>query len=116
MLLKHSTCMNTPEQSRPGYSSCLHDLWRWNRQGVPKRRNIKLRSRGTAPKDRIQHSEHDECLKSRINIKNLVNLLVIRCKYLQNARYAQVKIKLFFFLSKLCPVPYTGFLISQYIW
>ena len=27
-------------------SSCSHDLWRWNRQGVPKRRHIKFRRRG----------------------------------------------------------------------
>ena len=77
----------------------------------------KIQKPRNRPKGRIQHSEHSECLKSRISIKNLVNLLVIRCNYLQNARYAQVKIKhkLFGVLSKLCPVSYTGFFISQYI-
>jgi hypothetical protein len=77
----------------------------------------KIQKPRNRPKERIQHSEHDECLKSSIRIKNVVNLLVIRFKYLQNARYAQVKIKckLFGILSRLCPVPYTGFLFSQYI-
>ena len=28
-------------------SSCLHRLWRWNRQSVPKRRNTKFKGRGT---------------------------------------------------------------------
>ena len=32
--------------SHPGYSSCLHRLWRQKRQGVPKRRHMKFRRLG----------------------------------------------------------------------
>ena len=39
-------------------------LWRRNR--VPKRRNIKFKTRGTTEKKEIQHSEHGESLKSRV--------------------------------------------------
>jgi len=77
----------------------------------------KIQKPGNHPKERIQYSEHGESLKSRISVKYVVNLLVIRCKYLQKAQYAQVTIKhkLFAVLNRLCPVPCTGFLISQYI-
>jgi hypothetical protein len=32
------------------YSSCLHHLWRWNWQSVPKHRHIKFRRRGITQK------------------------------------------------------------------
>ena len=32
------------------WCSCLHNLWRWNRQSVPKRLHIKLRRREITPK------------------------------------------------------------------
>jgi hypothetical protein len=37
-------------KSRPSDSSCLHDLWRWNWQSIPKRRHIKFRRRGITRK------------------------------------------------------------------
>jgi hypothetical protein len=40
--------LKIPQQSHPGYSSCLHGLWRWN--SVPKRRHIKFRRRGITQK------------------------------------------------------------------
>ena len=46
---------------------CLNDLWRWNRQSVPKRRYRKIQTPGNRPKERIQHSQHGESLKSRVN-------------------------------------------------
>ena len=60
--------------------------------GCSKTSEHKVQNPKNRAKEGIQHSEHDECLKSKISIKNMANLLVIRCKYLQNARYAQVKI------------------------
>ena len=41
-------------------------LWRWNREDVPKRRNIRFRRRGNHPKESVQHSGHGESLKSRV--------------------------------------------------
>ena len=38
----------------PSYSSCLHHLWRWDWQSVPKRRN-KIQTPGNHPKERILH-------------------------------------------------------------
>ena len=40
-------------------------LWRWNRQGVPKRWHIRFRRPCDYPEESIQHSEHGENLKSR---------------------------------------------------
>jgi hypothetical protein len=39
-----------PQQSHASYSSYLHCLWRWKRQGVPKRRHIIIRCRGITQK------------------------------------------------------------------
>jgi type IV secretory pathway VirB3-like protein len=44
-------------------STCV---WRWNGHSVPKRRLLNTTSRNS-PKDYTQHSEHGECLKSRIH-------------------------------------------------
>ena len=40
-----------PQQSHPGYSFCLHCLYKWNRQGVPKHRHIKFRCWGIIQKN-----------------------------------------------------------------
>jgi hypothetical protein len=37
-------------------SSCLHHLWRWNWQNVPKRRHIKFRRRGITQKKECKSS------------------------------------------------------------
>jgi hypothetical protein len=46
-------------------SSCSHNLWRWKRQSVPKRRHIKFRSRGITQK-KIPLSQHGESMKWRM--------------------------------------------------
>jgi hypothetical protein len=51
-------------QCRPGYSSCLHQLWKWNRQ-CSETSTHKIQKPGNHPKERIQHSEHGESLKWR---------------------------------------------------
>jgi len=48
----------------PCISSCSHELWRWNRQGVPKRRR-KIHTPGNHPKEIIQNSQHGENFKFR---------------------------------------------------
>jgi len=40
-------------------------LWRWNRQSV-EMLPYKIQTPGNYPEESIQHSEHGECLKSRI--------------------------------------------------
>ena len=39
-----------PRVSTPSCSSCSYDLWRWDRQSVPKRRLIKFQRRGITQK------------------------------------------------------------------
>ena len=51
-----------------GGSSCLHHLWRWNRQTVPKSRYIKSRRGRDHPNERTQHSEHGVSSKSKIRV------------------------------------------------
>jgi len=48
-------------------------LWRWNRQGVPKRRRIKFRRWGFTRNKKIQHSKHVGNLKYKIKIWRKVN-------------------------------------------
>jgi len=47
----------------------VHDLWRWNRQSVPKRWH-KIQTPRNHLKEIIQHSEHSEILKSRTLISS----------------------------------------------
>jgi hypothetical protein len=56
-------------------SACeTHDLWRWNRQSVPKRRNMKFRIRGITQKkecnthntENVWKQEQDKCYISRV--------------------------------------------------
>ena len=42
-----------------------HDLWRWNRRGVPKRRH-KIQTPGNHPKERMQHSQHSKTMKPHL--------------------------------------------------
>jgi hypothetical protein len=49
------SCINTPTISSC-YSTCLHHLWRWNRQSVLKRRHIKFRRWG------ITQNEYNICI------------------------------------------------------
>jgi len=41
----------------------LHRLWSWNWRSVPETSTHKIQTSGNHTKERIQHSEHGECLK-----------------------------------------------------
>jgi len=55
---------NNQNLSHPGYSFCLHRLWRQNRQCVPKRRHIKFRCWGIT-----QKKEYDIQNEAKFEIK-----------------------------------------------
>ena len=68
---------NTPVFYISVVLSCSHRPWRWNRQDVSKRRQIKLKTPGIHPKKLIQYSEHGESSKWIIKYYFLV-----KCKIL----------------------------------